>query len=85
MRVRVMVMVFNATLNNFGIEINSFSFAKHIFDSCDMSNFVQVQTFDKQVTKSIELMLKGIQAVKIDYFVYIKSCQYSMFYTNKMS
>jgi hypothetical protein len=25
-----------------------------------------------------------IQAVRIDFFVYFKSCQYSMFYTNKM-
>ena len=25
---------------------------------------------------------KGIQAVRIDFFLYIKSCQYSMFYTN---
>ena len=28
--------------------------------------------------------IKGIQAVRIYFFVYIKSCQYSMFYTNKM-
>ena len=24
---------------------------------------------------------KGIQAVRMEFFVYIKSCQYSMFYT----
>ena len=32
-------------------------------------------------------ILKGIQAVRIDFFslyINIKSCQYSMFYTNKM-
>ena len=29
-------------------------------------------------------LFKGIQAVRIEFFVYIKSCQYSMFYTNKM-
>ena len=29
------------------------------------------------------MAFKGIQAVRIDFF-YIKSCQYSMFYTNKM-
>jgi hypothetical protein len=27
---------------------------------------------------------EGIQAVRIEFFFYIKSCQYSMFYTNKM-
>jgi hypothetical protein len=27
---------------------------------------------------------KGIQAVRIEYFFYIKSCKYSMFNTNKM-
>ena len=26
--------------------------------------------------------LKGIQAVRNDFFLIIKSCQYSMFYTN---
>ena len=30
------------------------------------------------------LPIKGTQAVGIEFFVYIKSCQYSMFYTNKM-
>ena len=30
---------------------------------------------------SRQLYLKGIQAVRIDFF-YIKSCQYTMFYTN---
>jgi len=31
-------------------------------------------------------LIKGKQAVKIDFylFVYIKSCQYLMLYTNKM-
>jgi len=29
-------------------------------------------------------VFKGTQAVRIEFFVYIKSCQYSMFYTNKM-
>jgi hypothetical protein len=28
--------------------------------------------------------VKGTQAVGIEFFVYMKSCQYSMFYTNKM-
>jgi hypothetical protein len=30
------------------------------------------------------IIIKGTQAVRIEFFVYIKSCQYSMFYTNKM-
>jgi len=35
-------------------------------------------------SKSNDLVIKGTQAVRIDFFGYIKSCQYSMFYTNKM-
>ena len=30
------------------------------------------------------IIVKGKQAVRIEFFVYIKSCQYSMFYINKM-
>ena len=34
---------------------------------------------------STHTAFKGIQALRIDiFFVYIKSCQYSMFYNNKM-
>jgi hypothetical protein len=29
-----------------------------------------------------QTFLKGIQAVRIEFFLYIKSCHYSMFYTN---
>jgi hypothetical protein len=28
--------------------------------------------------------LKGIQSLRLIFFIFIKSCQYSMFYTNKM-
>jgi hypothetical protein len=38
----------------------------------------------KHLDYLFRLVLKAIQAVRIDFFVYIKSCQYSMFYTNKI-
>jgi chromosome condensin MukBEF MukE localization factor len=33
---------------------------------------------------SIITLYKGTQTVIIEFYVYIKSCQYSMLYTNKM-
>jgi hypothetical protein len=30
------------------------------------------------------MYFKGTQTVRVDFFVYIKSCQYLMLYTNKM-
>jgi hypothetical protein len=30
------------------------------------------------------MVFKGIQSLRLIFFVYIKSWQYSMFYTNKM-
>jgi hypothetical protein len=32
--------------------------------------------------RSYQSLIKGIQDVRIEFFVYTKSCQYSMFYTN---
>jgi hypothetical protein len=34
--------------------------------------------------QKMHVFLKGTQAVRIEFVVYNKSCQYSMFYTNKM-
>ena len=38
----------------------------------------------KTKTKKLQHFFKGTQAVRIQFVVYIKSCQYSMFYTSKM-
>ena len=34
--------------------------------------------------KILKMVFKGIQSLRLIFFVYIKSWQYSMFYTNKM-
>ena len=35
-----------------------------------------------RANKSSQLLFKGIQSFRLIFFFYIKSCQYSMFYTN---
>jgi hypothetical protein len=53
----------------------------------EMAIFVCLGIFYRQKSKFGKITLcsysiKGIQAVRIEFFVYTKSCQYSMFYTN---
>jgi hypothetical protein len=43
-------------------------------------------TLDKFIyIRNRSFTIKGIQAVRIEFLLYIKSCQYSMFYTNFFS